>query len=371
MAYDDQAMEGLRAPLSSGFNLRRFTGEDSLLNPVSTIEDKKDLVTFLEALNSILESRDWLDFSFVNALDGAYLGGGATFTVRKHILQRRIHSYPHRLVPGNVVVLKIAHGGFSKGRTSTDNTTSQQMDALIREIQIMAHPPVRSNSSIVDLLQLMWEFDKNVLRPVLVLEFAELGTAGEYLRSGRRLNEDEKNTIIEGVADGLQVLHKSGIIHGDVKCDNVLLFRSKVGALMPKLTDFGYSILLSEVKSGSSATVGGTEPFTAPETRWPVERSLLYSTDYFAYGMMVWQTILDGSDLFSASPFSAPAKELSDKHWRLYIREAKESPDFVANVKASIKSYAKSDASQNVEQLLESLLCRDPATRSMENAFKS
>jgi serine/threonine protein kinase len=54
----------------------------------------------------------------------------------------------------------------------------------------------------------------------------------------------------------------SDIIHGDIKPENVLLFKDECGALVPKLADFGYSTMsLSDMP----IYLPKSKPWTAPE----------------------------------------------------------------------------------------------------------
>lgn len=369
------SMPGVGRPQSSSRRRWTRTGAQSTLTPPTSEGDKKDLVTFLEALSSILPGRTWLDFSFANSLDGAVLSYGASFLVRRHILQRRIHSPPHRLVPGSVVILKVAHG-FSDGRIPEEVVTSRKMDALVREIQILAHPVIRENSNVIDLLQLMWEFNRGILRPVLILEYANRGTLTEYLRSGDDISMEAKKDMSRDVARGISALHKCGILHCDIKCDNILVFQNEDGILTAKVTDFGFSTLLNEVGFDASIKIGGTYPFTAPEAAGFIERHMLLYTDYFSYGMLVWQLLLEGCvDPFRCSPFHAPSKEESQVQWESYVNTAKAESDFLGKVKRSVREHSKSEIQSSdleaFDRIFDRVLCYEPTQRSMKEALEN
>ncbi|KAJ4205356.1 hypothetical protein NW759_014583 [Fusarium solani] len=373
-------LHGVRPPLSSsavyvGPPVPGSEGPSPLPSPRTT-GDKKDLVTFLEALSAVLDQNPWLSPEVVNALDGANLASGQTFAVRRHILGRRIHAYNRRLVPGDTVILKIAHG-YMAGRTavqdgSDDNVVSRQMDAPVREVQVLTHGRVRDTSEVIDLLHLLWEYDQGVLRPVLVLEYADCGTLASFVRSGRAANLETKASLCRDVLKGLAVLHEVGVVHGDVKCENVLVFQQDDGSFKAKLIDFGFSVFLAEHEPGACIRVGGTQPFTPPEATHLLEREALIYTDYFCFGMLVWQVLLDGvhdEDVFCQEPFECPPMAASRSAWLAYIQDAKEKVGFVDKVKASVRTtVGESDDAYFTyfNCILDNTLCPVPTQRSID-----
>ncbi|MCY3021976.1 MAG: protein kinase [Planctomycetota bacterium] len=108
----------------------------------------------------------------------------------------------------------------------------------------------------------------------LVMELVSGMSAGAYLRrireSGRRgLEEPTALDICIATAEGLAAAHREGIIHRDVKPDNILLPRAREGSWDfrgAKLADLGLarSEGLSHSLTGSQFTVG-TPGYMAPE----------------------------------------------------------------------------------------------------------
>jgi predicted Ser/Thr protein kinase len=83
------------------------------------------------------------------------------------------------------------------------------------------------------------------------------------LRREGPLPEDEARRILVAVADALQYAHTQGVVHRDVKPDNVLL---EEGTGRPLLTDFG--IARAEHPGGTLTVTGaivGTPDFMSPE----------------------------------------------------------------------------------------------------------
>lgn len=87
------------------------------------------------------------------------------------------------------------------------------------------------------------------------------------------------------IALGLNALHAYGVIHGDIKPDNILIFsESEAEEAHAKIADFGHSFLdTGEVRT----LVGCTERYAAPEYKLAAKTDLLRMTDVYSYGLVV------------------------------------------------------------------------------------
>jgi len=137
----------------------------------------------------------------------------------------------------------------------------------------------------------------------LTMEYVE----GENLRA-RLLQEStltvgESLGIIEAVLDALGAAHRLGLVHRDVKPENILIDSEG----RPKLADFGLARAVTEVTSTSTGTVMGTVAYLAPEL---VQRGQTDArTDVYATGIMLFEA------LTGRQPFTAPsAIEVATRH---------------------------------------------------------
>jgi serine/threonine protein kinase len=78
-------------------------------------------------------------------------------------------------------------------------------------------------------------------RQYLVTEFVDGGTLKDWVRKEPR-NWDDVAQLLTGVADGLATAHQAGILHRDIKPDNILITASGYA----KLADFG----LAKIEDG-------------------------------------------------------------------------------------------------------------------------
>src|SRR5436190_9645073 len=133
-----------------------------------------------------------------------------------------------------------------------------------------------------------------------VMAYVDGESLGAKLKRRGRLPPDESRRIMQETADALGAAHAVGIIHRDVKPDNILLEGSRGRVVV---TDFGIAKALSSTTGGATLTATGvaigTPHYMSPEQaagdREIDGRSDLYSLGVVSYQMLVGEL-----------PFQAP-----------------------------------------------------------------
>jgi serine/threonine protein kinase len=131
----------------------------------------------------------------------------------------------------------------------------------------------------------------------LVMDLVPGGSLGEAAEAGR-LDRDHALAALEQLAAVLAYMHGAGLVHRDIKPDNVLLAEG-FWALprvpgMVKLVDFGIAAPAGNPRPLTSlGGVVGTLPYLAPELVDPATwgRSEGPSRDVFAFGVMAWELL--------------------------------------------------------------------------------
>ncbi|GAA2893435.1 hypothetical protein GCM10010443_66060 [Actinoplanes cyaneus] len=96
----------------------------------------------------------------------------------------------------------------------------------------------------------------------LLMDFVDGPDLRRHLAdSGGRLSPAETATIVAQVADALDAAHARGVVHLDLKPENLLLVRDSNPPEV-RVTDFGVAALLMDADRGAA---GGTPGYTAPE----------------------------------------------------------------------------------------------------------
>ena len=85
-------------------------------------------------------------------------------------------------------------------------------------------------------------------KPIVIVELGN-ETLDAYLlekaAAGTPASWFEKTMLCLDVSRGIQGLHDAGIVHGDLKGENVLVFIKATGVATAKISDFGYSSTMS------------------------------------------------------------------------------------------------------------------------------
>jgi serine/threonine protein kinase len=106
------------------------------------------------------------------------------------------------------------------------------------------------------------EYNGHEAEPYLVMEFVDGVSLGDRLERERRLTEGEALRLIVQVAEGLHHSHQLGLLHRDVKPDNILVTQGGTA----KLTDLGLAKEMDAAAELTRTGTGlGTPNFMAPE----------------------------------------------------------------------------------------------------------
>ena len=144
-------------------------------------------------------------------------------------------------------------------------------------------------------------------RLAIIMDFVDGGSLRDILRSEGPLPPAQAVAVVAAVLEGLAAAHARGVLHRDVKPDNVLLTRTwrELGPGDVRLSDFGISRMVAE---GGGTTTGliGTPEYMAPELL--VTGSCDLSADVYGAGILLYE-LLGGR-----TPFAGPGTDYTVAH---------------------------------------------------------
>jgi len=122
----------------------------------------------------------------------------------------------------------------------------------------------------------------------LVMDLVDGGSLRDHLREHHTVPAGEAARLSAQVAAALAEAHELGVIHRDLKPDNVLL-RIEDGRLDTRLTDFGIARILNTPSMTTPNAVVGTPHYMAPEAFHGVTASA--ATDVYALGVLLYELV--------------------------------------------------------------------------------
>jgi len=186
----------------------------------------------------------------------------------------------HLRLPGKQVAIKVLR-----------NTDEMGPDVLLRfrrEAEIasrLGHP------NIIEVLDFDTLEDGS---PFLVMEYLQGRSLAKRLRQGR-LPLEEMFAITRQIGAALQAAHRAGVVHRDLKPDNVFLLPDETGGggERVKLLDFGISkVIDSKTIQTQDSVLLGTPRYMAPEQAMGKNSEVDARTDLFSLGCIVYEMLV-------------------------------------------------------------------------------
>ncbi len=158
-----------------------------------------------------------------------------------------------------------------------------------------------------------------------------------FLTAVRDLSVQELTALFAQILRALDYVHASGIFHGDLKSENILVTGDGKGSKTIKLVDFG---LAAGRHRGEETQVGGTLEYSAPELFRGAPLSV--QTDLYAVGILMYWAIT------GRPPFSGSPEEIKQGHLASH-------PPGLSGADAAVPEY--------IAAILRRMLAKDPVER--------
>lgn len=199
------------------------------------------------------------------------------------------------------------------------------------------------------------------------MEFLEYGSLQEVMAKLRVKNKflPLKTTIqiMRKIAETLSHLHNSGVIHRDIKADNILFKKEEV-----LIADFGIAKNVQEKNPKAQISLQGdilgTPTHMSPEQAQGDVDNIDHRTDIYALGILFYELVTNKTPFrsqFDQSPFEVIMRKIaSHDTWIKDIQEIRpDLPEPIIKLLNDLIQKAtaadKAERYQNIEKLLEQL----------------
>jgi serine/threonine-protein kinase len=201
-------------------------------------------------------------------------------------------------VLGREVAIKVLHQ-----RWSNDEEAVHRFVAEARAVNAVRHP------NIVDVVDFGTLEDG---RHYHVMERLRGESLHARMVNRGPMSLEEALPILRAMAGALDVVHDAGIVHRDVKPENVFL-HDEAGREIVKLIDFGLAKLVATPAAGPTQTgvILGTPAYMSPEQcrAQPVERQ----SDIYAFGVIAYEILTGGVPHRGADPVATLLAHVHDE----------------------------------------------------------
>ena len=170
---------------------------------------------------------------------GAALGAGISGDVRKCVHRDSKEERAVKIFRRNTLNEVTIHG----------TTRSREVEIL----RIIDHPNIVR----------VYEYFEDAKRIFLVMEYCKGGQLQHYVHSKHQFSEQVVASLVKQVFEVLSYLHDKGIVHRDMKPDNIVLEENDGSRMNIKIIDFGAATYITRKTPLKGAV--GTIGYSAPE----------------------------------------------------------------------------------------------------------
>lgn len=185
---------------------------------------------------------------------------------------------------------------------------------------------------------------------VIVMEFVEGENLLSFVLKKKIIPEEMAKRIFLTICLALQAIHAKGLVHRDIKMENILITGGALGSFPCKVLDFGLAHSIQKINSREIKPIKncGTPGYIAPEL---IQTGTYdFSFDLFSLGIVLYIM------LTASFPFAGKnQKEIIQRN---------------VNCNISFFSPRTKSLSKEAKDLMASLIVKDPTTRlSLEKAI--
>lgn len=250
-----------------------------------------------------------------------YLGGGmsSVYLARDIILDREVV----------VKLIKVDHHNREKSKARFQ----REVESTIH----LAHP------NIVSVL----DVDESEEYHLLVTEVVHGPTLKEFIRDNHPVEIAEAIRISEMTLRGMKHAHNAGIIHRDIKPQNILMNEAE----QVKITDFGIAKALSDTKMTETNQVMGSVQYISPEQAKGQKTD--ERTDIYSFGIVLYELLTGKLPFNGETPVSVALKHISEPFPD--ISSERQIPEDLANIVYRCTRKDPYDRYRQVDDLLRDL----------------
>lgn len=212
------------------------------------------------------------------------------------------------------IIRKLGEGGTAQVYLAFDHKSDQNIALKVLKSDLVTEQKIRyfnreaqaismlDNENVIKIFDWGHDIQNNV--HFIAQEYVEGMTIKEYLKLSSNLAVTEVVSLIEKILDGLAHAHLNGVIHKDIKGQNILIDVDK----NIKITDFGIADILEDEMTKTQSLMG-TPQYVAPET---LNRNISNAqTDIYSVGILMYELLCGQAPFTGDKPAVIMMKQIN------------------------------------------------------------
>lgn len=261
-----------------------------------------------------------------------------------------------KIVSDRYKILRYLGGGMSSVYLADDIILDRKV--VVKMIKVDQHniekSKLRFQREVQSTIQLshpnivsVLDVDETHEYHLLVTEVVDGPTLKEYIEKNHPISFDEITRLALQILNGIKHAHNRGIIHRDIKPQNILLDENN----QVKITDFGIAKALSETRMTETNQVMGSVQYISPEQA--KGQSTDERTDIYSFGILLFELLTGTLPYAGETPVSVALKHISET--LPDINDYREVPQGLKNIVLRCTEKNPLDRFRHVDDVIQAM----------------
>jgi serine/threonine protein kinase len=133
----------------------------------------------------------------------------------------------------------------------------------------------------------------------LAMEYVKGPTLTQLLVNESPLGVERVIDLVAQSLAGIEEAHLAGVVHADLKADNIIVDQRRANVDAVKIVDFGIARLVTGVRETEDRSISGTPEYMAPEVISGAPPS--FASDIYAVGIILFELLAQQTPFFAGS----------------------------------------------------------------------
>lgn len=152
--------------------------------------------------------------------------------------------------------------------------------------------------------------------PTIIMRLVQGESLEDVLKREGKLPEEQAIDIAQQICEALVYSHSKGIVHRDIKPSNIIISKTKSGADLVQLVDFGIARCVYEQKTATMAITKAVDMLGSPLYMSPEQllgEEVTEASDIYSFGCVFYEMLTGKPPFYDENPVKVVLKHVSEE----------------------------------------------------------